>query len=166
MANLIVAYDKNGVIGIENELPWKQSADLKRVKELTVGNKIIMGYMTYLSLPKALPNRTNYVLSDYNLGSDEFTETDFEPFNKDIKSIKDDDSIFVFGGGRTYQKLLPYVNKMYVTLIDTEIKSDKHLTYFPKFNKDDWEITYESDWQPSDENNEYPYKFIEYSRKQ
>ncbi|MEN9294799.1 MAG: dihydrofolate reductase type, partial [Pseudomonadota bacterium] len=60
---IIVARAKNGVIGIENELPWKLPEDLKHFKQTTMGHPIIMGRNTWESLGKALPGRRNIVVS-------------------------------------------------------------------------------------------------------
>ena len=61
--SLICAVAANGVIGIENHLPWKLPADLKRFKALTMGHPVIMGRKTYESLGKPLPGRTNIVIT-------------------------------------------------------------------------------------------------------
>ena len=63
MLSLIVAYDKNKAIGNENTIPWRLKADMKRVKELTTNQTIIMGRKTLESIGHALPNRINRVLT-------------------------------------------------------------------------------------------------------
>src|SRR5882724_6449906 len=59
----IVAVDRNGAIGKGGKLPWHYSADMKFFKETTTGNACVMGYKTWLTLKKPLPNRLNIVLS-------------------------------------------------------------------------------------------------------
>ena len=59
----VVALSNNNVIGKDNDLPWNLKTDLKHFKDLTHGHCIIMGRKTFESLPKALPNRKNIVLS-------------------------------------------------------------------------------------------------------
>src|ERR687890_241826 len=59
----IVAVDRAGAIGRGGTLPWHYSADLKFFKEQTTGNACVMGYKTWLSLKKPLPNRLNIVLT-------------------------------------------------------------------------------------------------------
>ena len=63
MINIIVAYDKNLAIGKDNTLVWRQSADLKRFKELTSGHTVVMGRKTFESIGKPLPNRRNIVIT-------------------------------------------------------------------------------------------------------
>ena len=60
---LIAAAAQNDALGKDNDLIWHISEDLKRFKRLTTGHAIIMGRKTFESMPKALPNRTNIVLT-------------------------------------------------------------------------------------------------------
>ncbi len=61
--SLIVAKSRNGVIGIDGDLPWKLSSDLKFFKAATIGKPVLMGRVTWESLPFALPGRPNLVLT-------------------------------------------------------------------------------------------------------
>ena len=63
MISIIAAVSKNGVIGVDNKLPWNLPEDLKRFKELTTNNVVIMGRKTYESIGKPLPNRINIVVT-------------------------------------------------------------------------------------------------------
>ena len=63
MISIIAAVSKNGVIGVDNKLPWNLPEDLKRFKELTTNNVVIMGRKTYESIGKPLPNRINIVIT-------------------------------------------------------------------------------------------------------
>ena len=67
MINIIVAASLNNVIGKDNKLLWRQSADLKRFKELTTGKTVVMGRKTYDSIGKPLPNRRNIVITRQNI---------------------------------------------------------------------------------------------------
>src|SRR6202795_1560641 len=60
---LVIAVAENDVIGRGNRLPWHLPADLRHFKSLTVGKPVLMGRKTYESIGKALPGRTNIVLS-------------------------------------------------------------------------------------------------------
>ena len=83
MFSLIVAVGKNNEIGKNNQLLWHIPEDLKNFKKITTGKTVIMGRNTYKSIGRALPNRTNIVLSR------NFLETD-EKFKEDKKKYKNE----------------------------------------------------------------------------
>lgn len=59
----VVAVAENGVIGLNNAMPWHLSSDLKRLKAMTLGHPVIMGRKTYASVGRPLPGRTNIVVT-------------------------------------------------------------------------------------------------------
>ena len=61
--SLIVAVSRNGVIGVDNQLPWHLPEDLKYFKSVTMGKPLIMGRKTYDSIGRPLPGRTNIVVT-------------------------------------------------------------------------------------------------------
>ena len=63
MLGMIVACDRNGAIGKDGDLPWRQSTDLQHFKTVTMGSNLIMGRKTWDSLPGLIPGRKHYVLS-------------------------------------------------------------------------------------------------------
>ena len=102
MIHIIVATDKNMAIGYQNKLLFWLPNDLKRFKELTTGNTIIMGRNTFLSLPKgALPNRRNIVLSTRKDASFPGAET-YASLEEAIKGCKEDEKIYIIGGASVY----------------------------------------------------------------
>lgn len=152
MINIIVAHSLNRVIGKDNKLIWRQSSDLRRFKELTTGKTVVMGRKTYDSIGKPLPNRRNIVIS---------RQTDLNiPGVEVVKSLQDvislDSEIFILGGGEIYKKSLELgiVNKIYLTLIHTNVDGD---TYFPEIG--DWDEE-SSEFFRKDEKNQYDYSFI------
>jgi len=152
MINIIVAHDKNRVIGKDNQLIWRQSADLKRFKELTTGKTVVMGRKTYDSIGKPLPNRRNIIISRQDIEI---------PGAEVVSSLEDalvkDNKIFVLGGGEIYNQCLKgnYANKIFLTLVDAEVIGD---TYFPEIG-DNWIIESKEDFL-KDEKNQYNYSFI------
>lgn len=67
MIGIIAAVDYNGLIGYDNKLPWHAPEDLKRFKEITLKNNVVMGRKTYESIGKPLPNRNNFIItSNFN----------------------------------------------------------------------------------------------------
>jgi dihydrofolate reductase len=114
----IVAVDQNGAIGKGGTLPWHYSADMKFFKETTTGHACVMGYRTWLSLKRPLPNRLNIVLSrQAEIGPREsvIVMRDIESVLSMTGTLPGD--LFVIGGAQVYQALLPYIEKWIVTHI-------------------------------------------------
>lgn len=154
MINIIVAASLNNVIGKDNKLLWRQSADLKRFKELTTGKTVVMGRKTYDSIGKPLPNRRNIVITRQSIEI-----PGCELVNSLEEALKLDNEIFIIGGGEIYQKSIILADKIFFTLIQTEVEGD---TYFPVLG-DEWKIESKEDFL-KDEKNQFDYQFINYVR--
>ena len=142
MFSLICCLNKQNVIGKDNDLIYKIKDDLKRFKELTTNNVIVMGRKTFDSLPiKPLPNRVNIVLtSDLSFSHDNVLVChSFDEVINICNEMFSDKECFIIGGGRVYDEALKLdiVNKMYLTEVDDDMEGN---VYFPKFNLDEWEI--------------------------
>jgi dihydrofolate reductase len=135
--SIIAAVGSNFELGKDNKLLWHISADLRRFKNLTTGHVIIMGRKTFESLKKGpLPYRKNVVFTsnmDFKADGIEVVQSVEEL----LKVIYLENEAFVIGGGSIYKLLLPYTQRMYLTFIDKSYDAD---AYFPKYNKDDWDI--------------------------
>lgn len=123
MINGIVAVDRNGAIGKGGKLPWHYSADMKFFKETTTGNACVMGYKTWLTLKKPLPNRLNIVLSRQS----EIEPQDSVIVLRDVASVlslaKDlNRDLFVIGGAQVYRSFLPHIEKWIVTEVPLTIE--------------------------------------------
>lgn len=137
--DLIVAKDRNNVIGKDGLLPWSLPGDLKWFKENTLGRPVIMGRKTHESIGKCLPGRLNVILTG---------DRQYKPLCDDailLHSVSDTvrlfrDSGMVIGGGEIYRQLLPFISKMYVTEVDTAVLGD---AYFPDTSVYQWRTTYE-----------------------
>ena len=119
----IVAVDRNGAIGKGGKLPWHYSADLKFFKETTTGHACVMGYKTWLTLKKPLPNRLNIVLSrTANLEPQESVVVvrDVELVLAMEKELTTD--LFVIGGQQVYRAFLPHIEKWLVTEVPLEVE--------------------------------------------
>jgi dihydrofolate reductase len=119
----IVAVDRNGAIGKGGKLPWHYSADMKHFKETTTGHACVMGYRTWQTLKKPLPNRLNIVLSRQS----EVEPQDSVIVCRDVPSVlslardlKGD--LFVTGGEKVYRSFLPYIEKWIVTEVPLTIE--------------------------------------------
>lgn len=157
---IIVAVDENFGIGKDNNLLARISPDLKRLRNFTVGNIIVMGSKTYMSFPKRpLPDRENLVITTKPENYPEvrcFTSVeDFLAYSKTA-----DKPIFVLGGGQIYKQLLPYCDKAHVTKILHSFEAD---TFFPNLDEnEEWMISEEGEVI---ETEQYPFKYVTYVRK-
>ncbi|BAL23622.1 dihydrofolate reductase [Azoarcus sp. KH32C] len=154
----VVAVARNGVIGRDNQLPWRLKADLAHFKATTIGHPILMGRKTWESLGRPLPGRRNLVLSrkeGYALqGAEVFPSID------EVLRAVGDDQLFVIGGADLYRQLIDRVDAMIVTEVGAEVAGD---AYFPKFKAAHFsEVRREH--HEADEHNEYPFDFVEYRR--
>jgi dihydrofolate reductase len=139
MVNIIVGMTGEGVIGKDGGLPWHIPEDLKNFKRLTSGQVVVMGRKTYQSLPekfRPLPDRHNVVISTSMkdvAGIDicASIETGLQKAKSYGKEI------FIIGGSTIFKQFMPLTKKMYISEIKQNYTGD---TYFPKFNKEEWEI--------------------------
>lgn len=158
--SIIVAIAENNAIGINNNLLCHLSEDLKRFKQITSGHKIIMGKITYFTLPKRpLPNRTNVVLT--NIPGEIIDGCQMAYSINDVLKICNDEESFIIGGGSVYRQFLPIANKLYLTKIHHTFEAD---TYFSDINFDEWETISESVIF-TDEKSGIKYSFVDYKRK-
>jgi dihydrofolate reductase len=159
--SIIVVVANNFAIGKNNDLLCHLPADLKRFKQITSGNTVIMGKRTFESLPKgALPNRTNIVISDNK--NDEFEGcTTVYSIEEAIEKCYSEKENFIIGGGSIYRQFLQYANKLYITKIHHSFDAD---TFFPEIDFNQWtEISCENN--PPDKKNKYNFTFFVYHRK-
>lgn len=119
----IVAIARNGAIGKGGKLPWHYSADMKFFKETTTGNACVMGYKTWLTLKKPLPNRLNIVLSrqsEIEPQESVVVLRDIESVLSAAENLKGD--LFVIGGEQVYRSFLPYIEKWIVTEVPLTVE--------------------------------------------
>ena len=130
MLKIIVAHDKNRLIGNGSLIPWHISEDFKHYKETTMGHKMIMGSVTFESIGKPLPGRTTIVLNydkNYDAQGCEVVTDYMELVNR----YKDSEEVvYICGGASIYKLFLPYCEE----LIISEIKGDySGNVYFPEY---------------------------------
>ena len=157
---MIAAVSSDNGLGLDNKLVWHIPRDLKHFKDLTFGHCIIMGRKTFDSLPKALPNRKNIVLSrkkDLKYKDAIVVDT----IEKAINETQGDLNPFVVGGGEIYNLFMEYSSYIELTRIHHEFKSD---TFFPRIDLEEWEIIKKNDIRKSETEN-YNYSFLTYKRK-
>lgn len=159
MKSIIVAYDQNRGIGANNDLLWHRDlpADLRHFKNLTVGHSVIMGFKTYQSIGRPLPERQNIVIShkDTVINGVEVVSNLDEAY-----AVAQNEEVFIIGGGQTYALAIDSVDQIFATEVGASFKAD---VFFPDINIDEWqEMSRES--HLADEANKYPYDFVLYRR--
>lgn len=138
MISLIVAFDQNQLIGVNNRLPWHYKEDLKYFKETTTGHDILMGRLTFESIlsygNKPLPNRHHIVLTkQMSYNHEQVTITD--DLKQIINQYKESGELFVIGGRSIYEQTLPVADRLYITHIEATFEGD---TYFPTIDWNEW----------------------------
>ena len=161
MLSLIVAMDKNRVIGLENKLPWSLPADLKRFKQLTSGHHVVMGRKTFESIGKPLPGRTNVIITrqpDYKVDGCTIVHS----LDAALAATKGDDEAFIIGGADLYAQALPLVDRIYITEVDLKVAGgDAH---FPVVDLTGWNVVAKIVCE-ADDKNSFGYTYMTYSRK-
>jgi dihydrofolate reductase len=145
--------EKNRAIGKDNKLLWDIPNDLAHFRKITSGHPVIMGYKTYLSIGRLLPNRLNIILSKDDVDVPGATICKSIPDAIDIASKKDENEIFFIGGGSVYAQAIKIADKLYLTLVQGEYDAD---TFFPDYSDFDKTIS-----DQSEESNGYKYRFVE-----
>jgi len=156
---LIAAVARNGVIGVDNRLPWRLAADLRRFRSLTTGHTIVMGRKTWESLPGALPGRENVVVT---------RQAGYRADNAVVVASLDDalaaaslpSPVFCIGGGELYGAALPRADILYLTEIDRDVAGD---TTFPAFDRARWREIYRESHSRDTEDG-FGYAFVTYRR--
>ncbi|MFI5730616.1 dihydrofolate reductase [Kribbella sp. NPDC051587] len=131
---LIAAVGANGVIGRDNDLPWRIREDLQHFKQLTLGHTLVMGRKTYDSIGRPLPGRRTVVVTrqpDWSADGVQVVHTLEE-------ALKQDGDVYVAGGGEIYRQALPYADRLELTEVDQSPAGD---VTFPAFDRSDWTET-------------------------
>lgn len=156
--SLVAALARNGVIGIENRLPWKLSDDLKYFKALTMGHHIIMGRKTYQSIGRPLPGRATVVITRGSVTGFEGCRV-ARSIPDAVAACRGDPEIFFVGGAELYRQVLPTVERLYLTEIQADVAGD---AWFPEYNKAEFkEISRD---RRIDEATQLEYHFVVYQR--
>ena len=133
--SMIVARSRNHVIGRDNQMPWKISADLQFFKRVTMGYPVIMGRKTWESIGRPLPGRRNIVVSR-NAG--------YEPTGGELASSLDEalnrlsaaPRVFVIGGEQLFKQAFDRADRLFITEIEMDVEGGD--TFFELPNKADW----------------------------
>lgn len=155
---IIVAYDKNRVIGTDNRLLWHSPEDMKHFKDQTTGHTCIMGSSTWFSIPKKyrpLPNRYNIVVTSKNLIAE---ETDRVAISRSVPSAImvaklsakwSNKHIFFTGGEHIYHEALQFADEIIASEFDFEADTTglSNIRYFPELDTKVWKEASRTQYQ-------------------
>ena len=158
---VIAAVAANGIIGADNELPWRLPEDMKRFRALTTGHAVIMGRKTWESLRSPLPGRQNIVVTrdrDYAAPGAEIAAT----LDGALALVRLPAPAFCIGGGVLYRAALDHADTLYLTELDRDFEGD---VTFPDFDHATWrEVSREP--RRSDGPDPIGYDFVTYRRRE
>ena len=156
--SMIVARSRNHVIGRDNQMPWKISADLQFFKKVTMGHPVIMGRKTWESIGRPLPGRRNIVVSrntDLQLTGAEVVHS----LDAALATLNEFPRVFVIGGEQLFTQAFPQADRLYITEIDMDV--DGGDTFFKVPDPEQWK---EIERTPASEG-EITFSFITLERK-
>ena len=162
---LVAAVADNGVIGRDNALPFRQSSDLKRFKALTMGKPVLMGRKTFLSIGKALPGRTNIVVSR-EPGFAAAGVVAAGDLDLALGTARGDalrrgaDEIVVIGGADIFSRLMPLADRLEITHVHARPDGDTH---FPPIDASQWRAVAKSEL-PAGPRDEASFSYVTYAR--
>lgn len=140
---VIVAVGSDMAIGRGGDLIWSLPGDLPRFRRLTTGHPVIMGRRTWFTLQRRpLPGRLNIVISRDAAFSPEGAVKVSSPEEALEVAREAGEMPFVIGGGQIYAAMLPYATRMYLTEVDADTPDAD--TFFPRFDRADWEVVEQS----------------------
>jgi dihydrofolate reductase len=157
---LVVAAAENDVIGREGRLPWHLPADFRHFRSLTVGRHVLMGRKTYESIGKALPDRSNLVLSR----SAQFAPADCKvvaTLTEARAAAGNQAPLMVIGGAEVYRICMPLASRIHLTLVHAQIAGGD--TFFPDWRTPEWRET-ARERHAADGKNAYAYSFLTLER--
>ncbi|WP_229414713.1 dihydrofolate reductase [Zemynaea arenosa] len=156
--SIVVAIDKAGGIGLNNQLPWRLPEDLAHFKRVTSGHAILMGRKTYDSIGRPLPNRRNIVITRNAQWAAEGVQT-ADSLTAALR-LSAGSPAYIIGGAQIFAESMDMVDQLIVTEIDKTFECD---TFFPAIDKDKWvETARELHYS---ETNACDYAFVTYTRK-
>lgn len=164
--SMIVAVAENGVIGKENDLPWRLSSDLKYFKQVTSGKPVLMGRKTWESLPRRpLPNRANIVITRDATYEAEgahvvlSVEAAIAKARELLLGSEGDEAV-IMGGAQIYKAGYPFADRLYYTQVHATVEGD---TYFDEVALSEWrEVSREH--HAAGEKDSVDYSWIVYDR--
>jgi dihydrofolate reductase len=151
--SLIAAVARNGVIGRNNDLPWRIRDDTRFFMHKTLGHHVIMGRKNYEAMGRPLPRRPNVVISRNRGFAAECPVVPSLDAALALARDAGETEAFVIGGAQIYAEALPVADVFYRTRVLAEVPGD---VFFPAFDEGEWDIRFESE-HAADDRNEHPF---------
>lgn len=158
---LIAAMDRNRVIGKNNRLPWRLSADMKKFKKLTMGYPILMGRKTWESIGRPLPGRRNLVMTRQP-GYEALGAAVVHSLEEALERVADRDRLYVIGGEEIYRLALPRAQRLLLSHVDTAVEGGDAV--FPEWDRNAYHVILEEAYS-ADAKNQFDFRFVEYAKK-
>ena len=161
MIYAIVHADKEWGIGKGNDMMFSLPKDMKFFRETTMGHTVVMGGKTLRSFPNQNPlkNRVNIVLSRGQVRDDCVIVRSYDELKAEMKA-RENEEIFIIGGGEIYRELLPYCHGAYVTKVDAVGGAE---VFFPNLDKNENFLCVE-EGEPIEDNG-FTIRFTKYENK-
>lgn len=159
--SLIAAVARNGVIGRDNELPWRLPDDLKHFKRLTSGHTIVMGRRTWESIgARPLPNRQHIVISR-DRGYEAPGASVAGSLEEALKLAADEAEVFIIGGQQIYELAMPLADRLYLTEVEADVPGD---ALFPALDRSRWQVVEETTHE-ADDRHAHAFRFVTLDRR-
>lgn len=162
---LVAAIGENNVIGRGGQLPWHLRSDLQHFKRLTINRPVVMGRHTFESIGKALPGRTNIVLSrDFSVpapGAQLATS-----FDAALAAARGDarkrgvNEIMVIGGTSIFERTMPMAARLEITHVHASPEGDR---FFPEIDPAQWQLRSRKE-HPAGPHDDYAFATATYDR--
>jgi dihydrofolate reductase len=123
----IGAMSENGVIGVQNRLPWHIPEELQWFREATRGQTVVMGRKTFESIGHPLANRIHVVLTSHPPPTGDHRVL-YRSKTEDILRLPG--KVWICGGESLYRQFLPHCRELFLTLVKRTVAGD---TFFPEF---------------------------------
>lgn len=165
---LIVAQSIDGVIAVNDKLPWNLPTELQHFKNETLNKSVILGRKTFDAMgQRLLPRRQSYILSNSQNKPNHYTSDEIEELIDFDKSS----TVYVIGGAEVYKKYLQedVVDEIIVTIVDCFLCPDReendvtHFDIFSLINKEEWEL--QTRKQVYSTKDEYDYTIFNYVKR-
>ncbi len=135
--SIVVAMNKENVIGVNNQLPWHIPEDLQHFKQVTYGKPILMGRKTFDSIGRVLPGRKNIIISR----NEELDIPGVTIYTSLAIALLDNQTapeLCIIGGGEIFKQALPIADELYLTIVDYPVENPT--VFFPKFDSFSWQL--------------------------